>query len=300
MSQEQKPSGATPQQKRLLRNFLINKRLQLRYTIVSMLVTVGLCACLGTVVIWQNRQATSFFITQHKKTTELFRKQRQERRKLIKGIREVARKDLKKVLKTTRDMLDLQLKDKDPDVREAAKIAKMEFAQHDKARLKRQKEADQALLTKRKKDDLQLLRQRKHQDRLDANRRQGQEMLIVIVLIAFCAIVAVVIFFFNITLTHKIAGPLFKMGRYLDEVAAGRLPMVYNIRKGDQLQDFFARFRAAYDAIVRRTEEDIVVLEDALKRIEDNRENEGLRTSLENLIHQKRTSLPGQHEQDND
>ncbi len=40
--------------------------------------------------------------------------------------------------------------------------------------------------------------------------------------------------FFGLLLTHKMAGPIFVMGRYLDQLSRGQLPKVRPLRKGDE------------------------------------------------------------------
>jgi hypothetical protein len=60
-----------------------------------------------------------------------------------------------------------------------------------------------------------------------------------------------------VVMTHKVAGPLYKILRYLDQIRDGRLPQVVDLRKGDQLQDFFAKFKAMNDAARQRTKADM-------------------------------------------
>ena len=69
---------------------------------------------------------------------------------------------------------------------------------------------------------------------------------------------------YGIVLTHKVAGPLFKVTNHLDKIRDGKLGVVYNLRKGDQLVDFFEHFKSAHDALRRRTEEDIALLDKAI------------------------------------
>lgn len=45
--------------------------------------------------------------------------------------------------------------------------------------------------------------------------------------------------------TFRIAGPLYRMKRYLEEVARGERPADCRLRRGDQLQDFCAAINAA-------------------------------------------------------
>jgi hypothetical protein len=84
------------------------------------------------------------------------------------------------------------------------------------------------------------------------------------VLIAFGVILSVVLSAYGIVLTHKIAGPLFKVTLYLDKMRDGKLGQVYNLRKGDELVEFFEHFKAAHDSVRARTEADIVLLDKAI------------------------------------
>jgi signal transduction histidine kinase len=84
------------------------------------------------------------------------------------------------------------------------------------------------------------------------------------VLVAFGLLMSVVLSAYGIVLTHKIAGPLFKVTMYLDRMKDGKLGQVYNLRKGDELVEFFAHFKAAHDAVRARTEADIVLYDKAI------------------------------------
>jgi nitrogen fixation/metabolism regulation signal transduction histidine kinase len=58
-----------------------------------------------------------------------------------------------------------------------------------------------------------------------------------------------VLFLYLIVMTHKVAGPLFKVSRYFDEMAAGRLGPVYSLRKKDMLKDFYDKFRDMHESL---------------------------------------------------
>ncbi len=62
---------------------------------------------------------------------------------------------------------------------------------------------------------------------------------------------------YGIKMTHKVAGPLFKVSLYLNKMRDGRLDKVYNLRKGDQLIDFYEHFRHAHAGIVKMQQTDI-------------------------------------------
>jgi nitrogen fixation/metabolism regulation signal transduction histidine kinase len=87
------------------------------------------------------------------------------------------------------------------------------------------------------------------------------------VLIGFGFMLSLVLAAYGIVLTHKVAGPLFKITLHLDKIRDGKLGVVYNLRKGDQLVDFFDHFKHAHDALRARTEEDIVLIDKALAAV---------------------------------
>lgn len=62
---------------------------------------------------------------------------------------------------------------------------------------------------------------------------------------------------YGIKMTHRVAGPLFKVGLYLHKMRDGRFDKVYNLRKGDQLVDFYDQFKAAHGGIVAMQQDDL-------------------------------------------
>jgi nitrogen fixation/metabolism regulation signal transduction histidine kinase len=58
-----------------------------------------------------------------------------------------------------------------------------------------------------------------------------------------------VLFAYLVVMTHKVAGPLYKVSRYFDEMSAGRLGPVYSLRKKDMLQDFYDKFRDMHESL---------------------------------------------------
>jgi hypothetical protein len=62
---------------------------------------------------------------------------------------------------------------------------------------------------------------------------------------------------YGIKMTHRVAGPLFKVSLYLSKMRAGRFDRVYNLRKGDQLVEFYDHFKHAHGGIVEMQKDDI-------------------------------------------
>src|SRR5262245_24797105 len=75
------------------------------------------------------------------------------------------------------------------------------------------------------------------------------DRIVMFVLIAFGLLLGVVLAAYSIVLTHKVAGPLYKVSKYLDAMRDGKLSTVYNLRKGDELVEFFSHFKGAHDAL---------------------------------------------------
>lgn len=80
---------------------------------------------------------------------------------------------------------------------------------------------------------------------------------------AFGVGLVVILSGYLILMTHKVAGPLYKVSMYFDRMAEGRLGNVYSLRKGDMLQDFFANFREMHDAVRQRMQADVITMESA-------------------------------------
>jgi hypothetical protein len=67
----------------------------------------------------------------------------------------------------------------------------------------------------------------------------------------------VVLFLYLVVMTHKVAGPLYKVSSYFDKMAAGKLGNVYSLRKGDMLQDFYEKFREMHDSLRTQHSDDL-------------------------------------------
>src|SRR5688572_16902028 len=73
----------------------------------------------------------------------------------------------------------------------------------------------------------------------------------------------VILSLYLLIMTHKVAGPLYKVSGYFDKMAAGRVGQVWGLRKGDMLQDFFANFKEMHDAVRGRLQVDVTNMETA-------------------------------------
>ena len=100
----------------------------------------------------------------------------------------------------------------------------------------------------------------------------------------------------GILITHKIAGPLFNIASSCHRIRDNRLaPPLRQLRKGDELQDFYQGFREMHDAIRKRIDDDIRALGQAVAAIEGassrSPDLEKVLSELRNLRQEKEISL---------
>jgi hypothetical protein len=96
------------------------------------------------------------------------------------------------------------------------------------------------------------LRQASALDRLQEGRRR-----IMWVLIGTGLLLMFGLAIYGIKMTHKVAGPLFKVTLYLAKMRDGRYDKVWNLRKGDQLLEFYEHFKHAHAGVVTMERADI-------------------------------------------
>jgi hypothetical protein len=75
----------------------------------------------------------------------------------------------------------------------------------------------------------------------------------------------VVLFLFMLVMTHKVAGPLYKVSTYFAKMAKGRLGPVYPLRKGDMLIEFYEKFQNMHEAVRAQFQRDNELLERFLR-----------------------------------
>lgn len=100
-------------------------------------------------------------------------------------------------------------------------------------------------------------------DSLDAHL-----MLILYVLIGTGLLLVLGLAAYGIKMTHRVAGPLFKVQLYLAKMRDGRLDKVYNLRKGDQLVSFYEHFKAGHAGVVKCEKADITRMKAVIEAAE--------------------------------
>jgi len=93
---------------------------------------------------------------------------------------------------------------------------------------------------------------------------EAHDQGLVLKMVAVGAGLVLILSLYLTVMTHKVAGPLYKVSLYFDKMAAGKLGKVTALRKGDMLVDFYTNFRDAHDAMRARQQADMDTLDNFL------------------------------------
>jgi len=102
---------------------------------------------------------------------------------------------------------------------------------------------------------------------------QGQKSMLRNVVGGLVALV-VLIGLIGIYVTHKIAGPVFKMSMLFGHIGGGKLSLKGRLRKGDELQAFFDSFSRMVDKLRLRRKTDLERLEQSIEALRSSGANE--------------------------
>jgi hypothetical protein len=90
----------------------------------------------------------------------------------------------------------------------------------------------------------------------------------------------------SIRITHKVAGPLFRLDRVLARIRQGRIPETVRLRKGDLLQDNFQRINATLELLRghhREVRESRLALVESLRAVREA-QAAGMNAELEHRL----------------
>ncbi|HEX2686056.1 MAG TPA: hypothetical protein VHN14_05535, partial [Kofleriaceae bacterium] len=101
------------------------------------------------------------------------------------------------------------------------------------------------------------------QDQVASGLRSDDQMLVYkMVAVGFGLVI--ILSAYLVIMTHKVAGPLFKISVYFEQMAEGRLGKVTPLRRGDMLQDFFGDFKEMHESLRTHAQADVEAMEKAL------------------------------------
>src|SRR5450432_2629985 len=88
-------------------------------------------------------------------------------------------------------------------------------------------------------------------------------------IIGFGVVLVISITAVGILITHKVAGPLFKISGFFARVRDNRFgALPGSLRKGDELQEFYGSFLDMHQALRQRTEDEARLLGDVITALE--------------------------------
>jgi nitrogen fixation/metabolism regulation signal transduction histidine kinase len=130
--------------------------------------------------------------------------------------------------------------------------------------------SDSKSLTAKTLDRQKVLERQSAALAMNARALGAQQRSILVTIFSVLALMVIALGLLGIVFTHKVAGPLFKMQRYLSRIRDGRLSEPAPLRRGDDLQEFFAELCSAIRALRVRDREDLELLEGVLASIGDD------------------------------
>jgi methyl-accepting chemotaxis protein len=97
-----------------------------------------------------------------------------------------------------------------------------------------------------------------------AHGLESDDQMLVFKMVAVGLGLVVILSAYLVIMTHKVAGPLFKVSMYFEQMANGRLGKVTPLRRGDMLQDFFGDFKDMHESLRARSVADVELMARAL------------------------------------
>jgi methyl-accepting chemotaxis protein len=119
-------------------------------------------------------------------------------------------------------------------------------------------------------EDLKVLMQKSSQDGFQeeiASNLESDDRALVYKMALVGIGLGLVLSLYLLAMTHRVAGPLFKIGMYFERMAEGKLGKVTPLREGDMLRDFYAAFKSMHEAVRARALADADQMESAAQRL---------------------------------
>ncbi len=156
--------------------------------------------------------------------------------------------------------------------------------------IREQYSGDDALASQFKKDAEEADRKYAEQERgLERQHRElvHQQTIMRASLIGSLLLLVVLIGMLGIFITHKVAGPIFKMKQLLRQAGDGKLNFNHRLRKGDELKEFFEVFLEMVAKIRSRQASEVEGLETILSQLESS-DTEAAKVKVKSLLDEMR------------
>jgi nitrogen fixation/metabolism regulation signal transduction histidine kinase len=243
-------TAARPQYQRSARNYLLDRHFQLKYAGILAGIAGALSIALG-IMLWRSSseiiRQTEQAVTQGKRTVAQGQETVRRHQQTIEQSR------------IADNIVKMNIVKEYPESPELAKVfqedthGKDEKLAAEQERLKR----EAASLEQQAKE-----LEQQAADLAVQQRTQLRVLVVVLSLLVLCVGLA------GIVVTHKVAGPIFKMKRLLRQVGEGKLVVRERLRKGDELQHFFDSFEKMVGDLRARQEAEIAKLDGIIQKLE--------------------------------
>jgi hypothetical protein len=228
--------------KRQMKNYLLDAHFQLKYSAYLVGIALLFSVCLG-LLLWRTSEAV---IAQSTQT-------------VAQGEQVVGRG--REVVEESRKVSEVVKMNSGKDPIYSDNPALLEAFKGDADKQDERLASQQAALEKQAAD----LKQRSAAIR-------GQQRTMLVTLTTALTLLVILIGFAGIMVTHRVAGPIFKMKRQIREVGEGHLRIPNKLRKGDELVDFFEAFETMVINLRSRQQGEIDQLEKAIAMLEPKTE----------------------------
>ncbi len=237
MAEAAAPAPAGGRHQRRMKNYLLDRHFQFKYTGYLVAIAVVLSISLGAALWLTSREVIAqshATVSQGEQVVDVGRKVVDESRKVSAVVQMNIVKDpvyadnpaLLEAFKTDASVQDQRLKEQQDQLE------------------------TQAAALKHQSQDL---------------TRQQRNMFTA--LVALLSLLVVGIGFAGIIVTHRVAGPIYKMKRQINDVADGKLTIPGKLRKGDELVEFFDAFIHMVMNLRERQENEIALLDKTIEHM---------------------------------
>jgi len=228
----QAPAG---RKQRQLRNLLLDRHFQLKYTGYLVLIAVVISASLG-IMLWR----TSAQVIRQSERSATHGEQ------ILRLGSEVVAESHKVSAVVRMSIVNDPVYQSQPELLEAFN-------------------ADAAAQDRRLAAQKKSLQEQRARLVADASNLRSFHTTLLWSLVGLLSLLVVGIGIAGIVVTHKVAGPIFKMKRHLRDVAAGKLDIPWGLRKGDELVEFFEVLREMIQALREQRTEQLERIDEALE-----------------------------------
>src|SRR6478736_3731930 len=240
-----KPQGGGRHQRKL-RNFLLDPHFQLKYSGYLVLIALILSASLGA-VLWRTSRA---MIAQSQQNVE-------RGEQIVTLSKEVVGESRKVSAVVRMNIVRDPVYQDNPDLLAAFNA--------DAATQDERLASQQASLEDQRKNLAE-----------QSVRLAHSQSILLWTLVGFLAALVAAIGLAGIMVTHKVAGPIFKMKRQLTDVAQGHWKLPSPLRKGDELVEFHQSFRDMVSSLRTERERQVAALDSGISAIESHVDAERL------------------------